>query len=456
MKGDSFPVAETGPPKTITPPKKVVVDAQLPTPGSTKTVGNVASKEQIPTTAVIGKFPSAKSSSPASLLLDKGFAMDQAKQSGKALEQYAKAGVALRSEIADALGAKLTATGLGPEELKSLPAHSEPVIFGHLVRNGLFALLSPTLQETTLKYFNRTGLAHKHEGDVGMAAIYCMQALTLEPKYGPAHYNLACATSKMENANGPTDIKARNKEVLDHLEGAIKADKTFFTKLALSDPDFNDLRSDGRFRALVGLPPLPEAKSVLVTYPSSSSGTGAAKLIDDAYELDKAKDSAGAIAAYGAAFPALKNEIALAMFKLDLDGNKAESASSMTGLKVLLDAPGLFEQLKPALQETTLKFFNRLGLAHKHEGNLQEAGTYTAWAADLEPTYGPALYNLACITLLESNPTDAMHAQMQKSALDDLGKAIKADPAFFTKLALSDPDFDSLRDDARFKALVGP
>ena len=31
------------------------------------------------------------------------------------------------------------------------------------------------------------------------------------------------------------------------------------TKLALSDPDFNDLRNDARFRSLVGLPALPQA-----------------------------------------------------------------------------------------------------------------------------------------------------------------------------------------------------
>ncbi len=241
------------------------VRAQLATAASRKTVGSVVSKEQLPTIAVVGKYPSARSSSPASQLLDKGLAMDQAKQPGEALEQYAKAGVALRHALGAALGDELTATGLAPAQLQALPAHAEPMIVGHLVRSGLFAELPAALQETTLKYFNRAGLAQKHAGDAGLAAVYCSQALALSPAYGPAHYNMACATTQMEDANGPTDVKARTQEALDHLEAALSSDRPFFTQLARSDPDWNTLRSDARFRALVGLPALPAAASAKPT-----------------------------------------------------------------------------------------------------------------------------------------------------------------------------------------------
>lgn len=145
---------------------KAPVTAQLPTAASRKTVGSVASTEQLPTIAVVGKYPSARSSSPASQLLDKGFAMDQAKQPGKALEQYAKAGVALRRELGAALGHKLTATGLSPAQLQALPAHAEQV-------------------------------------------------------------------------------------ALEHLGRAIQSDPAFFAQLAKKDPDFNALRDDARFKALI-------------------------------------------------------------------------------------------------------------------------------------------------------------------------------------------------------------
>ena len=452
------------------PQPKAPAEAQLPTAASQKMVGAIASKEQLPTVAVVGKYPSARSSSPTSQLLDKGFAMDQAKQPGKALEQYEKAGVALRRELGAALGEKLTATGLSPAQLQALPAHAEPMIVGHLVRSGLFAELPAALQETTLKYFNRAGLAHKHAGDPGMAAVYCSQALELSPEYGPAHYNMACATTQMESANGPTDVKARTKEALDHLESALASDKPFFTQLALSDPDWNALRSDARFRSLVGLPALPATASamptdaVLATYPSATPAAtrGAAKLIDEGWALDQKHDSKGALATYETAFPVLKDELARTLSaRLEGQGvnvyERLESDSKTTFMTALSGKDALFEALDPARQETVLKFFNRLGLAHKHEGNLYEAALYTAWATELRPNYGPALYNFAVVTLLDVDPKEGpvMNQQMQQAALEHLGRAIASDPAFFTRLAKTDPDLNALRDDARFKALIG-
>jgi tetratricopeptide (TPR) repeat protein len=456
-------------PVEIAPQTKAPVTAQLPTAASRKTVGSVPSTEQLPTIAVVGKYPSARSSSPASQLLDRGFAMDQAKQPGKALEQYAKAGVALRRELGAALGDKLTATGLSPAQLQALPAHAEPMIVGHLVRSGLFADLPAALRETTLKYFNRAGLAQKHAGDAGLAAVYCSQALELSPKYGPAHYNMACATTQMEDANGPTDVKARIEEALHHLASALASDKPFFTQLALSDPDWNTLRSDARFRALVGLPALPAAASakpteaVLATYPSArpAATRGAAKLIDEGWALDQKRDSKGAIAAYETAFPALRDELAHALSaRLEGQGVNAHArleGDSKTAFMVALSGKdALFEALDPAHQDTVLNFFNRLALAHKHEGNLYEAAMYTAWATELRPNHAPSLYNFAAVTLLDVDPkaSPVWNQKTREVALEHLGRAIQSDPAFFAQLAKKDPDFNALRDDARFKALI--
>lgn len=224
-----------------------------PMPSSKVYTGQVATKEQRPTLPVIEKYPSAKSSLESARLLDKGFGLDQAGKPKEALAQYDLARAALRGEIAAALVDKLTSQNMSAGQLAAMPAHADPLIAGFLSRSGLFAQLPTAIQESFLKLENRSGLAMKHDGDPGAACALLMTALTLNPTYGPALYNLACATLAIELPADRADIPARNREALGYLEQALASDKKFFTSLALKDPDWNPVRQDPTFRRLAGL-----------------------------------------------------------------------------------------------------------------------------------------------------------------------------------------------------------
>lgn len=214
--------------------------------------GQIESKGQLPTTAVIDKYPGPKSGSEAARLLDKGFALDQAGRPDRALEQYDLAHGALRRELHDALAPKLRERGADPDQLLSLPAHADPMVVGMLARSGLFAELPPALQETTLRYFNRAGLALKHQGAPDTAFVSFEMAAELRPNYGPALYNLANAVVAMQPPPGQADPTAQRSEALGYLRRAIDADSTFFSALAKKDPELNGLRTDAQFRELIG------------------------------------------------------------------------------------------------------------------------------------------------------------------------------------------------------------
>ncbi|MFO0723277.1 MAG: hypothetical protein U1E65_05820 [Myxococcota bacterium] len=220
--------------------------------GTKAVTGQVETKSQLPSIPVIEKYPSLKSSYETSRLLDKGFALDQAGHTEQALEEYKLAHGTLRVELHHALEAKMKERGADPDQLLTLSANADPMIVGMLARSGLFAELPPGLQEATLKYFNRNGLAMKHDGAPDMAYLFCSMAVQLKPNYGPALYNMACAALAIQPAPGQGNPVAQKAEALEHLGKAIQADKKFFTELAKKDPDWNSLRGDPEFRALLG------------------------------------------------------------------------------------------------------------------------------------------------------------------------------------------------------------
>src|SRR5690242_14159931 len=79
------------------------------------------------------------------------------------------------------------------------------------------------------------------------------------------------------------------------------------------------------------------------------------------------------------------------------------------------------------------------------DGEYAKAAELTRRLVDEHPDYPALLYNLACCESLDGQ-TDA--------AIEDLGRAIQVAERCRT-LAASDSDFDAIRDQPAFKALVG-
>ncbi|MCH7510921.1 MAG: tetratricopeptide repeat protein, partial [Chloroflexi bacterium] len=85
------------------------------------------------------------------------------------------------------------------------------------------------------------------------------------------------------------------------------------------------------------------------------------------------------------------------------------------------------------------------GVALGDMGRYQEALQTYERALQLRPDNPGTLYNRACLYSLWSKPDEA---------LEDLRRAIGADPEYRDK-ARTDSDFDNIRDDPRFRELVG-
>jgi tetratricopeptide (TPR) repeat protein len=66
-------------------------------------------------------------------------------------------------------------------------------------------------------------------------------------------------------------------------------------------------------------------------------------------------------------------------------------------------------------------------------------------ANELDPNYGTAYYNLACFESMRNNPD---------AAFEHLRRAAQL-PEFSLTRARLDPDFEWIRDDPRFKEIVG-
>ena len=81
-----------------------------------------------------------------------------------------------------------------------------------------------------------------------------------------------------------------------------------------------------------------------------------------------------------------------------------------------------------------------LAIPHMKEGRHDEAKRLLREALDANPGNGSVLYNLACAEAL---------AGEKDAALGHLEEALAAQPEL-SKLAQSDTDFDSIRDDPRF------
>ncbi|MFN6474079.1 MAG: TPR end-of-group domain-containing protein, partial [Nostoc sp. SerVER01] len=89
-------------------------------------------------------------------------------------------------------------------------------------------------------YINR-GVAYYSQGNYTQAIADFNQALKLKPDDASAYYNKACAYS----------LKREVKAAIKNLQQAIHLDAKY-RKDAKTDSDFDNIREDKQFRALVG------------------------------------------------------------------------------------------------------------------------------------------------------------------------------------------------------------
>ena len=91
------------------------------------------------------------------------------------------------------------------------------------------------------------------------------------------------------------------------------------------------------------------------------------------------------------------------------------------------------------------KIHNRLGLALKHKGDLAGAKASIHQSLQLDPKYGPAHYNDACLAVVTGD---------RGAAIAALAKAVAADPKFFGNLAKGDGDLAPIAKDPAFVAIT--
>jgi tetratricopeptide (TPR) repeat protein len=87
---------------------------------------------------------------------------------------------------------------------------------------------------------------------------------------------------------------------------------------------------------------------------------------------------------------------------------------------------------------------NNRGMALAGLGRYQEALADYNRSLELRPDDAGTLYNRACLSALQEKAAEA---------IDDLGRAIKGGPKY-RQMARTEPDFDGIRSDPRFRAFV--
>ncbi len=217
--------------------------ASFADPATQQATGAVASKGQHPTHTVVGVYEGRSPiTGPTSRMLEAGFAADRAGNADHALDMYKNVELYLKRDIAKGLPAEKLAEAELTAEMINEPSVNVAVLKAMLTTTGLIDDLAPTPKKHFLQLLNRTGLAHGHKGDNETALFYADMALQLDPDYGAARYNEACAAMRL----GYED------SALNSLAQAI-ADPSFdFKALAKNDTDWNGVRdSNDKFRALV-------------------------------------------------------------------------------------------------------------------------------------------------------------------------------------------------------------
>jgi quercetin dioxygenase-like cupin family protein len=87
-----------------------------------------------------------------------------------------------------------------------------------------------------------------------------------------------------------------------------------------------------------------------------------------------------------------------------------------------------------------------IAFAHLNRGDEEEARRVIEDGVARDPDSWAAQYNLACFEARTGHPEEALEA---------LGRAVEGDPESVRRFATGDEDFASIRDDPRFRKLIG-
>jgi len=247
--------------------------------------------------------------------------------------------------------------------------------------------------------------------DFDKAAELYRKAIELDPNYAAAYNNLGTALS---------DLKR-----YDEAEVA-------YRKAIELDPN-DALTYNNLGAALNDLKRYDEAEAIL----------------RKALELDP--NDALAYTNLGAALRELKrvDEAETILRKaLELDPNDALAynnlGAALNDLKRYDEAEAILRKALE-LNPSNALAYNNLGAALSDLKRYDEAEVAFCKAIELDPNYASPYYNLACLESIRNN-TDA--------AIEHLRRAAQQ-PDFNLELARRDPDFEWIRDDARFREIVG-
>ncbi|MCC3536641.1 MAG: tetratricopeptide repeat protein [Microcoleus sp. PH2017_25_DOB_D_A] len=147
-----------------------------------------------------------------------------------------------------------------------------------------------------------------------------------------------------------------------------------------------------------------------------------------------AEDYAKAIASYDKALE----------FKPDKHEAWINRGSALDDLGRLEDAIASYDkalEIKPDYHEA----WNNRGIALRNLGRLEDAIASYDKALEFKPDDTSAFYNKACCY--------ALHSQIDQ-AIQNLQQAINLNPDEWREMAKTDSDFDSMRSDVRFQALI--
>jgi tetratricopeptide (TPR) repeat protein len=125
-----------------------------------------------------------------------------------------------------------------------------------LVIGLVFVLFAVGARAGSARDLNTEGYRLYQAGNYPEALKYFRRAVTADPGYSLAHYNLACTLGVLRKAGGESICvyDAYKSAILDELEAAVRLDPETLMKMT-TDTDLDPIRDTLRYQRLVGVVP---------------------------------------------------------------------------------------------------------------------------------------------------------------------------------------------------------